>query len=97
MSFIRENLSKIGDENAEHMPIGFEVAFPSLIEIGKKIGIDIPDDSPVLREIYARGNLKLTRYIYSQAHLKLTTPDQQEIKIYVYTKLKKLIIVGLTD
>nr|XP_016498553.1 PREDICTED: ent-copalyl diphosphate synthase, chloroplastic-like isoform X4 [Nicotiana tabacum] len=52
MSFIRENLSKIGDENAVHMPIGFEVAFPSLIEIGKKIGIDIPDDSHVLREIY---------------------------------------------
>lgn len=61
MSFIRENLSRIGDENAEHMPIGFEVAFPSLIEIGKKLGIDFPYDSPVLQEIYARRTLKLTR------------------------------------
>lgn len=84
MSFIRENLSKIGDENAVHMPIGFEVAFPSLIEIGKKIGIDIPDDSPVLREIYARRNLKLTRYIYSQAHLKPTALEQEQF-IYVCT------------
>lgn len=52
MSFIRENLSKIGNDNAEHMPIGFEVTFPSLIEIGRNIGIDIPDNSPVLFDIY---------------------------------------------
>ncbi|KAK4355520.1 hypothetical protein RND71_024491 [Anisodus tanguticus] len=72
MSFIRENLSKIGDENAEHMPIGFEVAFPSLIEIGRKIGIDIPDD-PVLREIYARRDLKLTRIPKDIMHKVPTT------------------------
>ncbi|XP_075095034.1 ent-copalyl diphosphate synthase 1-like [Nicotiana tabacum] len=73
MSFVRENLSKIGDENAGHMPIGFEVAFPSLIEIGKKISIDIPDDSPVLREIYARRNLKLTRIPKDIMHKVPTT------------------------
>ncbi|KAH0636793.1 hypothetical protein KY289_036708 [Solanum tuberosum] len=61
MSFIKENLSKIADENVEHMPIGFEVAFPSLIEIGRNIGIHIPDDSRVLRDIYDKRNLKLTR------------------------------------
>ncbi|KAM3324454.1 hypothetical protein P3S67_005606 [Capsicum chacoense] len=62
MSFIKENIRKIGDENAEHMPIGFEVAFPSLIKMGRNMGIDIiADDFPVLREIYARRNLKLTR------------------------------------
>ncbi|KAJ8543161.1 hypothetical protein K7X08_005684 [Anisodus acutangulus] len=72
MSFIRENLSKIGDENAEHMPIGFEVAFPSLIEIGRNIGIDIPDD-PVLREIYARRDLKLTRIPKDIMHKVPTT------------------------
>ncbi|KAH0739929.1 hypothetical protein KY290_038634 [Solanum tuberosum] len=60
MSFIKENLSKIADENVEHMPIGFEVAFPSLIEIGRNIGIHIPDDSRVLRDIYDKRNLKLT-------------------------------------
>lgn len=61
MSFMRENLSRIGDENAEHMPIGFEVAFPSLIEIAKKLGLDFPYDSPVLQDIYASRQLKLTR------------------------------------
>ncbi|MCD7461894.1 Gly-Xaa carboxypeptidase [Datura stramonium] len=73
MSFIKENLSKIGDENAEHMPIGFEVAFPSLIEIGRNIGIDIPDDSSVLRDIYAKRHLKLTRVPRDIMHKVPTT------------------------
>ncbi|GFY98796.1 terpenoid cyclases/Protein prenyltransferases superfamily protein [Actinidia rufa] len=57
----KENISKLEDEKAEHMPIGFEVAFPSLIERARKLGIQVPDDSPVLQEIYARRNLKLRR------------------------------------
>ncbi|XP_057474257.1 ent-copalyl diphosphate synthase 1-like [Actinidia eriantha] len=61
MAFIKENISKLEDEKAEHMPIGFEVAFPSLIEIARKLDIQVPIDSPILQEIYARRNLKLTR------------------------------------
>ncbi|XP_060178147.1 ent-copalyl diphosphate synthase 1-like isoform X1 [Lycium barbarum] len=73
MLFMRENLSRIGDENAEHMPIGFEVAFPSLIEIAKQLCIDIPYDSPVLQEIYARRKLKLTRIPKDIMHKVPTT------------------------
>ncbi|WMV36235.1 hypothetical protein MTR67_029620 [Solanum verrucosum] len=73
MSFMRENLSRIGDENAEHMPIGFEVAFPSLIEIAKKLGLDFPYDSPVLQDIYARRQLKLTRIPKDIMHKVPTT------------------------
>ncbi|CAA2994044.1 ent-copalyl diphosphate synthase, chloroplastic-like [Olea europaea subsp. europaea] len=54
-------MDKLEDENAEHMPIGFELAFPSLTEIARRLEIDIPYESPVLKEIYARRNLKLTR------------------------------------
>ncbi|XP_057507462.1 ent-copalyl diphosphate synthase 1-like [Actinidia eriantha] len=61
IAFIKENISKLEDEKAEHMPIGFEVAFPSLIERARMLGIQVPDDSPVLQEIYARRNLKLRR------------------------------------
>ncbi|XP_015077857.1 ent-copalyl diphosphate synthase, chloroplastic [Solanum pennellii] len=73
MSFMRENLSRIGDENAEHMPIGFEVAFPSLIEIAKKLGLDFPYDSPVLQDIYASRQLKLTRIPKDIMHKVPTT------------------------
>ncbi|KAL3531338.1 hypothetical protein ACH5RR_010660 [Cinchona calisaya] len=71
--FIRDNIYKLEDENVEHMPIGFEVAFPSLIEIAKKLSIDIPDDSAVLQEIYARRNLKLTRIPKDIMHSVPTT------------------------
>lgn len=61
MKFFRENLYKIEDENDEHMPIGFEVAFPSLLEIARSLNVEIEEDSPVLQKIYAMRNLKLTR------------------------------------
>ncbi|CAK9147054.1 unnamed protein product [Ilex paraguariensis] len=54
------------------MPIGFEVAFPSLIEIARKLDIEIPD-SPILQEIYARRNLKLTRIPKDIMHTVPTT------------------------
>ncbi|CAN4098178.1 unnamed protein product [Withania somnifera] len=57
----------------EHMPIGFEVAFPSLIEIAKRLAIDIPYDSPVLQDIYARRQLKLTRIPKDIMHKVPTT------------------------
>ncbi|ESQ37954.1 hypothetical protein EUTSA_v10029352mg, partial [Eutrema salsugineum] len=59
--FFRENIGKLKEEDDEHMPIGFEVAFPSLLEIAREINIDVPYDSPVLKDIYAKKELKLTR------------------------------------
>ncbi|XP_057968002.1 ent-copalyl diphosphate synthase, chloroplastic-like isoform X3 [Malania oleifera] len=73
MSFIKENISKLENENAEHMPIGFEVAFPSLVEIAQKFDIKIPTNSPNLQEIYARRNLKLTRIPKDIMHQVPTT------------------------
>nr|ANO43020.1 terpene synthase 3 [Tripterygium wilfordii] len=61
LSFVKENISKLEKENEEHMPIGFEIAFPSLLEMAKKLGIEIPDDCPALQDIYAKRDLKLTR------------------------------------
>lgn len=59
--YIGDNICKLEEESAEHMPIGFEVAFPSLIELARKLRMDIPDDSAIIQEIYDRRNLKLTR------------------------------------
>ena len=62
MKFFKENLGKLQNENAEHMPIGFEVAFPSLLDIARSLNIEVPNDSPILNDIYAKRNVKLTRY-----------------------------------
>lgn len=53
---------RLAEEEAELMPIGFEIAFPSLIEMAKDLGLDVPFDHPALKDIYARRSLKLKRY-----------------------------------
>lgn len=63
MAFFRENLGKLENENEEHMPIGFEVAFPSLLDIARGLNIEVPDDSPILNNIFAKRNEKLTRLV----------------------------------
>ncbi|KAL9228083.1 hypothetical protein vseg_003699 [Gypsophila vaccaria] len=74
MAFIEENICKLEDEQAEHMPIGFEIAFPALIEIARSHGIEIdPSASPALREIYDMRNLKLTRIPKDILHRMPTT------------------------
>ncbi|KAL0410865.1 UNVERIFIED_CONTAM: (-)-kolavenyl diphosphate synthase TPS14, chloroplastic [Sesamum latifolium] len=60
ISFLKENIHKLEDENEEHMTIGFEVALPTLMKIAKRLGFDIPNDFPRLQRIYARRDLKLT-------------------------------------
>nr|QTW97442.1 CPS1 [Artemisia annua] len=73
LKFLKENISKLEDENEVHMPIGFEVAFPSLIDIARKLDIEVPQDTPALKEIYARRNLKLTKIPKTILHKVPTT------------------------
>nr|AJT60359.1 ent-copalyl diphosphate synthase [Andrographis paniculata] len=73
ISFIKANIHKLEDENEEHMPIGFEVALPSLLEIAKKLDIDIPYDAPCLQEIYRRRDIKLKKIPKNILHKVPTT------------------------
>ncbi|KAL2933357.1 Ent-copalyl diphosphate synthase chloroplastic [Bienertia sinuspersici] len=73
IKFLKENIDKLEDEKTEHMPIGFEVAFPALIEIAYSYGIEVAQDSPVMQEIYAKRNLKLTRIPKEIMHKMPTT------------------------
>ncbi|XP_047178780.1 ent-copalyl diphosphate synthase, chloroplastic [Vigna umbellata] len=68
MTFFKENLNKLEDENAEHMPIGFEVAFPSLLDLARELEIDVPENSPILNKIFAMRNVKLTRIPREMMH-----------------------------
>ncbi|KAL0845718.1 hypothetical protein Bca101_018964 [Brassica carinata] len=73
ITFFQENVDKLKEEDDEHMPIGFEVAFPSLLEIARGINIDVPYDTPVLKDIYAKKELKLTRISKEIMHKIPTT------------------------
>ncbi|KAG7970545.1 hypothetical protein I3843_07G089500 [Carya illinoinensis] len=73
ISFLKEKICKLEYENDEHMPIGFEVAFPSLLEIARSLDIEVPFDSPALQDIYAKRNIKLTRIPREIMHKVPTT------------------------
>jgi ent-copalyl diphosphate synthase len=73
MEFLKENIWKLQYANPEHMPCGFEVSFPTLIEMGRKLDIEVPDDYPIFKEIYAKRNLKLQRIPKDILHTVPTT------------------------
>lgn len=59
--FIKENLRKLETGEIENMTCGFEFVFPALLEKAQQLDIDIPYDALVLKDIYARREVKFTR------------------------------------
>ncbi|KAH0643673.1 hypothetical protein KY289_034647 [Solanum tuberosum] len=61
--FIKENLSKLEGGEVENMTSGFEFVFPALLEKAQQLNIDnIPYDAPAFKDIYARREVKFTRF-----------------------------------
>jgi ent-copalyl diphosphate synthase len=54
---------RLGEEDPEEMPIGFEIAFPSLLETAKSLDIVFPYDHHALQSIYATREVKLKKYV----------------------------------
>ncbi|XP_028762191.1 ent-copalyl diphosphate synthase, chloroplastic-like [Neltuma alba] len=75
MEFFNANLSKLEDENAVHVLIGFEVAFPSLLDIARSLNIEVPSvsDSPYLKRIFEMRDLKLKKIPRNVMHTVPTT------------------------
>lgn len=62
LSFLGRNMWKLATEDEESMPIGFELAFPSLIELAKSLGVhDFPYDHQALQAIYSSREIKMKR------------------------------------
>ncbi|XP_042468485.1 (-)-kolavenyl diphosphate synthase TPS28, chloroplastic-like [Zingiber officinale] len=73
VEYVRENMWRLEEEAAEHMPIGFEVAFPSLMDLAKELGLEIPYSHPYLQSISAMRDLKLKRIPKQVLHEVPTT------------------------
>ncbi|WOL03996.1 ent-copalyl diphosphate synthase 1, chloroplastic-like [Canna indica] len=73
VAFVCENMWRLGEEEAEQMPIGFEVAFPSLMDIAKALGLEISYRHPSLQVIYAKRDLKMERIPKQVLHQVPTT------------------------
>ncbi|KAL9661274.1 hypothetical protein QQ045_026098 [Rhodiola kirilowii] len=61
LKFIMENMGKLEGEDAQHMPAGFEVILPSLLDMAKALGMAEVADMPCIRHIYAKRDEKLAR------------------------------------
>ncbi|KAK3153708.1 hypothetical protein QOZ80_2BG0180100 [Eleusine coracana subsp. coracana] len=68
LAFLHENMWRLEEEEQESMPIGFEIAFPSLLQIARGLGIDFPYDHPALQSIYANREIKLKRIPKDMMH-----------------------------
>ncbi|KAF3323197.1 ent-copalyl diphosphate synthase 1 [Carex littledalei] len=71
--FLRENMCRLAEEAPELMPIGFEIAFPSLMQMAKDLGLEVPFDDPILQNINAMRDIKLKRIPKDVMHEVPTT------------------------
>uniref|UniRef100_J3LBR2 ent-copalyl diphosphate synthase n=2 Tax=Oryza brachyantha TaxID=4533 RepID=J3LBR2_ORYBR len=73
LDFLKQNMWRLAEEEPETMPIGFEIAFPSLVEAARSLDIDFPYDHPSLNAIYANRDLKLKRIPKDMMHIVPTS------------------------
>nr|UPQ49770.1 ent-copalyl diphosphate synthase [Phaeoceros carolinianus] len=66
--FITQNIHKIADEPEDHMPIGFEIVFPAMMEDAKKLGLDLPFDHPITHKILVERERKLKKIPMEVVH-----------------------------
>ncbi|CAO1942098.1 unnamed protein product [Urochloa humidicola] len=61
LSFIRKNMWRLPEDDKNWTLAGFETIFPTLLEMAKDLGLDMPCDERTLREICAKRDLKLSK------------------------------------
>ncbi|KAF5195552.1 Copalyl diphosphate synthase [Thalictrum thalictroides] len=73
LSFLRQNLHRLRDEDPEHLLSGFEVTFPTLVEMAQKLGLQVLKDSDVFQDLLAKRAQKLKRIPKDVLHNRPTT------------------------
>ncbi|XP_054814945.1 ent-copalyl diphosphate synthase 1-like isoform X2 [Prosopis cineraria] len=73
LKFFNENVNKLETEEPEHMPCGYEIVLPTLLQLAKSSNIDVPLHSPALKGIFARRDEKLKRIPMEVFHNVPTT------------------------
>ncbi|XP_027937391.1 ent-kaur-16-ene synthase, chloroplastic-like [Vigna unguiculata] len=60
LHFIQSNIASIQDEK-QHLPIGFGINFPSLIEYAQNLGINLPIEATILNTMIHKREIELQR------------------------------------
>lgn len=61
VKFLQSNIQKMEDDDESHMPIGFEIVFPAMLDDAKALGLDLPYDAPILQQISAEREKKMNK------------------------------------
>lgn len=60
LKFIESNITSINDEK-QHLPIGFGILFPSMIEYAQNLGINLPIEATSLEAMIRKREIELQR------------------------------------
>lgn len=61
LDFLRSNIHKMEKDDPAHMPIGFEIVFPAMVDDARALGLDLPCHEPILQLIYAEREKKMKK------------------------------------
>ncbi|KAF8670976.1 hypothetical protein HU200_050248 [Digitaria exilis] len=73
LSFVHENLWRLTEDDEDWMLAGFEITLPTLLDMAKNLGLGMPSYEPVLQEIYAKREIKLSKIPKDILHAMPTT------------------------
>nr|WCR39981.1 terpene synthase class II ent-copalyl diphosphate synthase [Tectona grandis] len=74
ISYIKENMNRLEDADAQEMTCGFEVVLPALLQRARNLGINgIPYHAPVVTEIYKMRDTKLQKIPKEELYKKPTS------------------------
>lgn len=73
VKFLQANLHKMEDDDAAHMPVGFEIVFPAMLDDAKALGLDLPYHAPILQQISAEREKKMKKIPMEIVHKYPTT------------------------
>lgn len=73
IQFLQSNIYKMEEDDANHMPIGFEIVFPAMMEDAKALGLDLPYDATILQQISAEREKKMKKIPMAMVYKYPTT------------------------
>nr|QWV53998.1 copalyl diphosphate synthase-like 2 [Chamaecyparis formosensis] len=73
VEFIRKHAERIEKEADNHRPSGFEIVFISMLNEAKALGIDLPYELPVFKQINEMREIKLKKIPLNVVHAIPTT------------------------
>ncbi|KAJ7559127.1 hypothetical protein O6H91_04G071300 [Diphasiastrum complanatum] len=68
ISFINSRIQAMEGDDINHMPIGYEIVFPAILEKAQRLNLKIPYNAPIIKKVFAMKEEKLKRISIDKLH-----------------------------